>query len=99
MSDWSEPLKFTVTAAGVNRSSVPASNLEAVYLGGNVYIIRGRSLPGASIRAADREATVGADGSFQIQISAPGGTREVTIDASDSQGNSTSYRVTLPRSS
>jgi FecR protein len=98
VSDWSEPLKFIVTAAGLNRSVVAASNLEAVFLGGNVYIIRGRSAPGISIRASDRDATVGANGSFQIQISASSGTREVTIEASDSQGNSTSYRVTLPKS-
>lgn len=98
VSDWSEPLKFIVTAAGVNRSVVPASNLEAMYLGGNVYIVRGRSLPGVSIRASDRDATVGADGSFQVQISAVPGTRDVTIEASDSQGNATSYRVALPKS-
>src|SRR6266849_3666924 len=37
-SDWSEPLKFIVTAQGVSVSTVPVSNLSAVYLGGNVYI-------------------------------------------------------------
>jgi hypothetical protein len=98
LSDWSEPLKFIVTAAGSARSVVSASNLEAVYLGGNVYIIRGRSNPGVTIRTADRDATVGLDGNFQIQISAAPGTREVTIEASDPQGNSTSYRVTRPKS-
>lgn len=97
ISDWSEPLKFIVIAAGANLTSVPVSNLSTVLLGGNVYIIRGTSLPGAIVRISDREAIAAADGSFQIQISAPANTREVTIQASDSQGNTSSYRVGLTR--
>src|SRR6266850_2559286 len=38
-SDWSEPLKFIVTTQGANLTAVPVSNLSAVYLGGNVFII------------------------------------------------------------
>jgi FecR protein len=98
ISDWSEPQKFIVTAVGANVSVVPVSGLEAVFLGGNIYIIRGRSTPGINIRSADRETVVLSDNTFQIQITAPTGTREVVIEASDSQGNSTSYRVSLPKS-
>lgn len=96
-SDWSEPLKFIVITAGANLSSVPVSNLSTVLLGGNVYIIRGTSLPGAIVRISDREAIAAADGRFQIQISAPANTREVAIQASDSQGNTSNYRVGLTR--
>jgi FecR protein len=97
-SDWSEPLKFIVTTQGANLSAVPVSNLSAVYLGGNVYLIRGTTSPGISVRVSGREAGAASDGIFQVQISAPPGMREVTIRASDSQGNSSQYRVLLTRS-
>lgn len=93
-SDWSEPLKFIVTAQGTN-GVVPVSNLTAVHLGGNVYLIRGVSSPGVTLRIFGREATAGNDGSFQVQVSAPPNTHEVTVLASDSQGNSSHYRVAL----
>jgi hypothetical protein len=94
-SDWSEPLKFMVTTQGANLSTVAVANLTAVYLGGNVYIIRGTAAPGTSVRVTGREATALGDGNFQLQISAASGTREVTIEASDAPGNSTRYRVPL----
>ena len=56
-SDWSEPLKFIVTTPGSNSTPVPVSNVTTLLLGGNVYLIRGTSQPGATIRVADREAT------------------------------------------
>jgi len=96
-SDWSEPLKFIVSTQGANAIAIPVSNLSTVYLGGNVYIIRGTTSPGTTVRISGREATAAADGLFQVQISAPPGMREVTIQASDSQGNSTQYRVPLTR--
>ena len=98
-SDWSEPLKFLVTTQGANMGGVPVTNLTAVYLGGNVYIIRGTASPGTSVRVAGREATAVGDGNFQLQISAQPGMREVTIEVSDVQGNSTQYRVPLTRPS
>ena len=98
-SDWSEPLKFIVTAQGAHMVAVPVSKLSTVYLGGNVFIIRGTTSPGASIRIAGREGTAAADGLFQIQVSTPPGAREVTIEASDLQGNSSQYRVPLNGSS
>ena len=97
ISDWSEPLKFIVTTPGTNQNLVPVTNLEATYLGGNLYIIRGRSTPGVNIQVAGRNTIAGADHSFQLQINVPPTTREVTIQASDSQGNSGSYRLALPR--
>ena len=99
-SDWSEPLKFMVTTQGAaNMAAVPVSNLTSVYLGGNVYIIRGTTSPGTSVRVSGREATAVGDGNFQVQINAPPGMREVTIEASDVQGNNTQYRVALTRPS
>lgn len=93
-SDWSEPKKFIVATRGTG-SRVPVSNLEAELLGGRVYLVRGRSEPGTTIRSAGRETIVPAEGSFQLQVTAPPGTGEITIDAEDSRGNVTPYRLSL----
>ena len=98
-SDWSEPEKFYVVASGGNGSTVAVSNLTAVHLGGDVYIIRGTTLPGTNVRISGRETPALADGTFQIQITAPATVRDVNVQASDSQGNTSNYRVALTRTS
>lgn len=98
-SEWSEPEKFFVISSGGDGSLIPVSNLTAVHLGGDVYLIRGTTSPGANIRVSGREAPALADGTFQIQITAPVNVREITVQASDSHGNTSSYRVALTRTS
>jgi hypothetical protein len=93
-SDWSDPLKFIVATRGTG-SQVGASNLTAELLGGNLYLVRGRAEPGTTIRVSGRETIVNPDGSFQIQLIIPAGTREVTVEAQDPQGNSSQYKVSL----
>ena len=93
-SDWSEPQKFIVTARGTG-SQVSVSNLTAELLGGSIYLVRGNADPGTTIRVAGREAIVPTDGSFQIQITASGTTREIMVEAHDPQGNSSQYKVQL----
>lgn len=97
VSDWSEPLKFIVATQANRVGSVSVTRLSATYLGGNLYIIRGSSSPGTTLSVSGREALAGPDGSFQIQISAGPETREVTIRATDAQGNSSEYRLPLAR--
>lgn len=99
ISDWSEPQKFIVSSVGNSAGSVSVSRLSSTYLGGNLYIIRGASVPGTTISVLGREALAGPDGTFQLQITAAPGLREVTILASDAQGNSSQYRLSLPRNS
>jgi len=96
-SDWSEPLKFIVSAPSTGSGSVVVTRLSTTYLGGDLYIIRGSSAPGTTISALGREALVGADGTFQIQITAASGTREVTVFAFDPRGNRSQYRLALTR--
>ena len=93
-SDWSEPQKFIVMAPGV-KSTISVSNLAAVYLGGNVFIIRGKTSPGITVQVSGRESIAASDGAFQVQITAPPSTREITIQVSDSQGNNSHYQVPL----
>jgi hypothetical protein len=94
VSDWSEPQKFIVATRGTG-SQVNVSNLTAEFLGGNIYLIKGKADPGSTIQAAGREAIVPADGNFQLQITAPGGSRTIAVEAQDSQGNSSQYKVSL----
>lgn len=93
-SDWSDPQKFIVAPRGTG-SQVSVSNLTAELLGGSVYLVRGRAEPGTTIRASGREAIVSTDGSFQIQITAAANTREIVVEAQDSQGNSSQYKLSL----
>ena len=92
-SDWSDPLKFIVTTRGTG-SQVAVSNLSAELLGGSIYIIRGKAEPGTTIRVSGRETNAAIDGAFQIQVTA-GSVRELTVEARDSQGNSSQYKVAL----
>ena len=96
-SDWSEPLKFIVATPSTGSASVVVTRLSTTYLGGDLYIIRGSSAPGTTISAMGREALVGPDGTFQIQVTAASGTREVMVLAFDPQGNRSQYRLSLTR--
>ncbi len=96
-SDWSEPLKFIVATPSTGSGSVSLTRLSTTYLGGDLYIIRGAGAPGTTISALGREALVGPDGAFQIQVTAALGTREVTVFAFDPHGNRSQYRLSLTR--
>jgi FecR protein len=95
-SDWSDPKKFIIAMRGTGRL-VTVSNLSAELLGGNVYLVRGHSEVGNTIRAAGRDTLVATDGSFQLQITATPGTQEIVVDAEDPRGNSSQYRLALAR--
>jgi FecR protein len=94
ISDWSDPLKFMVTNRGTG-SQVAVSDLSTEFLGGNIYLIRGKAEPGTMIRVSGRETSAAHDGAFQIQVTAANTTRELTLEAKDSQGNSSQYKVSL----
>jgi hypothetical protein len=93
-SDWSDPKKFVVAPRG-SGSQVAVSNLTAELLGGNIYLVRGQAEPGTTIRSGGRETMVSTGKSFQVQITAPAGDREITVEALDLNGNSSSYKLAL----
>jgi FecR protein/Fibronectin type III domain len=98
ISDWTEPQKFLVVPRG-GGASVPVTFGPADYIGGNIYILRGKAEPGTTIRAGGRETLSAADGAFQIQVSAPPGAGEMEIEAFDPQGNRNQFKVPLSQSS
>src|SRR5215510_8242544 len=93
-SDWSDPLKFVVTNRGTG-SQVAVTDLSTELLGGNIYLIRGKAEPGTTIRVSGRETIAASDGVFQVQVTAGAGARELAVEARDSQGNSSQYKVSL----
>ena len=62
-------------------------------LGGNVYLISGKTQPGATVRISGREVFASADGSFRLQVSANSST--VTVEINDDRGNRSRYGLNL----
>lgn len=96
-SDWSEPQKFLVVTEGGTGERINVSNVSFDYVAGNIYLMRGRTQPGNTIRCAGRETLATSDGSFQLQITAPRETREINVEAEDAQGNRSGYRIPFSR--
>jgi hypothetical protein len=96
-SDWCDPQKFTVAAATTDGGgeSITVSSLTFEYVAGNVYIARGQTQPGNTVRISGRGAVAARDGTFQLQVSLPAGAREVAVEAEDPQGNVRSGRFPL----
>ncbi|MGH9941461.1 MAG: FecR domain-containing protein, partial [Pyrinomonadaceae bacterium] len=96
ISDWSEPQKFTVeSAGGAGGEQLFVSDVTFELIGGQIYLARGLTQAGNTVRINGREAIAGGDGAFQLQISVPGNEREVTVEVADSQGGRRSARAPL----
>ena len=94
-SDWSEPQKFTVVTKGGGAGGPSFNEVAAEYVGGRIYVIRGRTEPGTTISYQGRGTLSDSNGSFRLQITAPEGAGEVSIEAEDQQGNRTRHKVQL----
>ncbi|HYJ47702.1 MAG TPA: FecR domain-containing protein [Pyrinomonadaceae bacterium] len=94
VSDWSEPQKFTITPQGTG-GRLSFSEVTAEYVGGQIYVIHGRTQPGTTVSSVGREILSDSNGLFRLQIVAPEGAREVTIAAQDQQGNHSEQKVQL----
>jgi hypothetical protein len=94
VSDWSDPQKFIVVPAGSNEN-LAVDITETNYIGGQLYLVRGRAQPGTTIRILGRQTLTNSNGSFQLQITVPEGSREVTGEAQDPQGNRTRFNFGL----
>lgn len=91
-SEWSEPQRFAV----VNRQSsekITADEWQTEQIGGNIYVIKGKTIPGARVQSAGREVFASADGTFSLQISASGGQANIVI--SDERGNRGGFVLSL----
>lgn len=94
-SEWSEPSRFSVVR-GQSSAAIDVQNWNVERVGGNVYIISGRALPGLLVRSQGREVYAGSDGSFRLQISS--GSTEVNVEFNDDRGNRAGFVISLRNS-
>jgi hypothetical protein len=95
-SDWSEPQKFVVVGEGGAGDEVSVSDVQIEYVAGQIYLVRGRTQAGNTVRCTGRETLAARDGFFQLQINAPHAARDVQLEAADTQGNRNSFKFQLP---
>ena len=91
-SDWGEHSKFTIIKAAASGTLV-ATDWQVEAVGGNIYLVSGRTQPGATVRIDGREVFAAADGSFRLQVSAS--SANVTVEISDERGNRSRYGLNL----
>ncbi|MCA1616806.1 MAG: FecR family protein, partial [Acidobacteria bacterium] len=96
-SDWCDPQKFTVAAAGgaEGGEGITVSGLTFEHVAANVYVARGQTQPGNTVRIAGRETVAARDGTFQLQVSLPVSSGEINVEAEDSQGRTRSGRFPI----
>jgi hypothetical protein len=95
-SDWSEPQKFVVVGEGGTGDEVSVSEVRIEYVAGQIYLVRGRTQSGNTVRCTGRETLAARDGFFQLQINAPRGAHDIQLEAADTQGNRNSFKFQLP---
>lgn len=95
-SDWSEPQKFIILSQATGQG-IALSDVSVDYVGGQIYLIRGRTQPGTTVSFMGRETLSDSAGSFSLQITAPEGAREISIRTQDQQGNRSEHAVKLAR--
>lgn len=97
IGEWSDTRKFVVGGGKAGGSAkVLVDDIALEYVAGTIYIIRGRAAPGTRISYGERQTVTGGNGFFQIQVTAPRGASEVSIEAEDAQGARDRYRIALP---
>lgn len=94
VSEWSEPWKFSIAVRDVGKLRV--SEWQVEHIGGRIYIVNGKTNPGATIQIADRETFANSDGTFKLQISSPSTETEAIIK--DDNGNVSRYALALNKS-
>ena len=91
-TNWNDAWKFLVVRAGDN-IGIDATDWQVERVGGNIYILTGRTSPGMVVRSAGRETFAGPDGAFRLQISSP--SVEMAVEIGDDRGNRTGFILSL----
>lgn len=92
-TDWNEPWKFQVVRND-NGRSIEVTEWRSENIGGNVYLVSGRTQPGLAVRVQGREATyVASDGTFRIQITTASAV--AAIEVSDDRGTRSGFVLSL----
>ncbi len=91
-TNWNEQWKFTVVKAGGN-VSIDAGEWVVESVGGNVFLISGRTQSGMVVRSLGRSTFAGPDGAFKLQISTP--SAEAFVEIGDDRGNRSGFIISL----
>jgi len=92
-TEWDEPWKFQVVKSESGRS-IDVAEWHVENIGGNVYLITGRTQPGLAVRTQGREPVNAAnDGAFRLQVSTPSSVTPVEV--SDDRGNRAGFVLSL----
>jgi hypothetical protein len=92
MSNWSEPWKFSVVKRESGQA-IEASDWRVESIGGGIYLIGGKTLPGMVVRAHGRETFAAGDGSFSLQISSA--SPNIGVEIRDEKGNRAGFALNL----
>lgn len=92
-SDWNEAWRFNVVKPEAS-PAIDVTEWGVENVGGNVYIISGRTRAGLYVRTTqNRQTFVGGDGMFRVQVSTP--LSEVAIELGDDRGNRAGFVLSL----
>ena len=84
ISEWSEPWKITVVKRETSKT-IDVAGWQVESVGGNIYIIGGKTQPGLQVQSQGKQVYAGPDGSFRLQISTP--LSEIAVELGDDRGN------------
>jgi hypothetical protein len=91
-TSWNEPWKFMVIRRGES-PDIEAADWHVDSMGGNLFLVSGKTQPGMLVRCQGRQINAGADGAFRLQINSPSG--ETTVEILDDRGDRTGYVLSL----
>lgn len=91
-TDWCDPSKFAILRGGES-VDIAASDWQVESMGGNIYLISGRTQPGMVVRSQGRQVNTGPDGTFKMQIQSP--SVETSVEIGDERGNRTGFVISL----
>ncbi len=94
-TNWNEAWKFMVVRAGES-VKIDATEWKVEQVGGNIYLLSGRTSPGVTVKSQGRETNSGPDGAFRMQISSP--SVETAVEISDDRGNRAGFIISLRNS-
>ncbi len=92
-SEWNDPWRFNVVKPEAN-PAIEVADWGVENVGGNVYMISGRTRAGLYVRTTqNRQTFVSGDGTFRVQVSTP--LSEVAIELGDDTGNRAGFVLSL----
>jgi hypothetical protein len=91
-TNWNDPWRFTVIKGGSGHG-IDVADWRVEAIGGGVFFISGRTLPGVKVASQGRETIAGSDGTFKMQISSKAAV--AAIEIADDRGNHSGFVLSL----